>query len=105
VLIQIGSSATSSPLWRTGWLSRGHVGSYLFIARPPLGMRSWPTCHKPGFATLKRRWWPRELSKRQGRHRRQFIRAMVEATHYLKTRPATACEYWADIHALTMLSN
>jgi len=35
-----------------------------------------------------------KLSKRQGDIVGQFIRAMVEATHYLKTRPAAACEYW-----------
>ena len=99
VLIQIGSSADIVPAMTNGVVESGVMSvPYLFIARRLGLFANWPTCHKREFATLKRRWSPREA----------FSRTRVTSSDSLSgrwsRRPTIlrlvrrrACGYWVDI--------
>ena len=89
ILIQIGSSADIVPAMVNGVVESGVMSvPYLFIARR-LGLRELADLSQTGIryaqaALVARRSFLKDKSDIVG----QFIRAMVEATHYLKTRPA-----------------
>jgi ABC-type nitrate/sulfonate/bicarbonate transport system substrate-binding protein len=89
VLIQIGSSADIVPAMVNGVVESGVMSvPYLFIARR-LGLRELADLSQTGIryaqAALVAK---RSFLKDKGDIVGQFIRAMVEATHYLKIRPA-----------------
>jgi ABC-type nitrate/sulfonate/bicarbonate transport system substrate-binding protein len=89
VLIQIGSAADIVPAMANGLVESGVMSvPYLFIARR-LGLRELADLSQTGVryaqaALVAKRSFLKDKRDIVG----QFIRAMVEATHYLKTRPA-----------------
>lgn len=89
VLIQIGSSADIVPAMVNGVVESGVMSvPYLFIARR-LGLRELADLSQTGVryaqaALVAKRSFLKDKRDVVG----QFIRAMIEATHYLKTRPA-----------------
>ena len=88
VLIQIGSSADIVPAMANGVVESGVMSvPYLFIARR-LGLRELADLSQTGVryaqaALVAKRSFLKDKRDVVG----QFIRAMIEATHYLKTRP------------------
>lgn len=89
VLIQIGSSADIVPAMANGLVESGVMSvPYMFVARR-LGLRELADLSQSGIryaqaALVAKRSFLKDKRETVG----QFIRAMVEATHYLKTRPA-----------------
>jgi len=89
MLIQIGSSADIVPAMVNGVVESGVMSvPYLFIARR-LGLRELADLSQTGVryaqaALVAKRSFLKDKREVVG----QFIRAMIEATHYLKTRPA-----------------
>ena len=89
VLIQIGSSADIVPAMANGLVESGVMSvPYMFVARR-LGLRELADLSQSGIryaqaALVAKRSFLKDKREIVG----QFIRAMVEATHYLKTRPA-----------------
>jgi NitT/TauT family transport system substrate-binding protein len=89
VLIQIGSSADIVPAMANGLVESGVMSvPYMFVARR-LGLRELADLSQTGVryaqAALVAK---RSFLKDKRDIVEQFIRSMVEATHYLKTRPA-----------------
>ncbi|MGH7833162.1 MAG: ABC transporter substrate-binding protein [Candidatus Binatia bacterium] len=88
-LIQIGSSADIVPAMANGVVESGVMSvPYLFIARR-LGLRELADLSQSGVryaqaALVAKRSFLRDKREIVG----QFVRAIVEGTHYLKTRPA-----------------
>ena len=89
VLIQIGSSADIVPAMANGLVESGVMSvPYMFVARR-LGLRELADLSQSGVryaqaALVAKRSFLKDKRDITG----QFIRALVEATHYLKTRPA-----------------
>jgi NitT/TauT family transport system substrate-binding protein len=89
VLIQIGSSADIVPAMANGLVESGVMSvPYMFVARR-LGLRELADLSQTGVryaqaALVAKRSFLKDKRDIVG----QFIRAVVEATHYLKTRPA-----------------
>ena len=88
-LIQIGSSADIVPAMANGLVESGVMSvPYLFVARR-LGLRELADLSQSGIryaqaALVAKRSFLKDKRDIVG----QFIRAMIEATHFLKTRPA-----------------
>jgi ABC-type nitrate/sulfonate/bicarbonate transport system substrate-binding protein len=89
VLIQIGSSADIVPAMANGLVESGVMSvPYLFAARR-LGLRELADLSQSGIryaqaALVAKKSFLKEKREVIG----QFIRSLIEATHYLKTRPA-----------------
>jgi ABC-type nitrate/sulfonate/bicarbonate transport system substrate-binding protein len=89
VLIQIGSSADIVPAMANGLVESGVMSvPYMFVARR-LGLRELADLSQTGVryaqaALVAKRSFLKDKRDIVG----QFIRAIIEATHYLKTRPA-----------------
>ena len=89
VVIQIGSSADIVPAMANGLVESGVMSvPYMFVARR-LGLRELADLSQTGVryaqaALVAKRSFLKDKRDIVG----QFIRAMVEATHYLKSRPA-----------------
>jgi ABC-type nitrate/sulfonate/bicarbonate transport system substrate-binding protein len=89
VLIQIGSSADIVPAMANGLVESGVMSvPYMFVARR-LGLRELADLSQSGVryaqaALVAKRSFLKDKRDIVG----QFIRAIIEATHYLKTRPA-----------------
>ena len=89
VLIQIGSSADIVPAMANGVVESGVMSvPYLFAARK-LGLRELADLSQSGIryaqaALVAKKSFLREKREIVG----AFIRSLIEATHYLKTRPA-----------------
>ena len=89
VLIQIGSSADIVPAMANGVVESGVMSvPYLFVARR-LGLRELADLSQTGIryaqaALVAKRSFLKDKPDIAG----QFIKGLVEATHYLKTRPA-----------------
>jgi ABC-type nitrate/sulfonate/bicarbonate transport system substrate-binding protein len=89
VLIQIGSSADIVPAMANGVVDSGVMSvPYLFVARR-LGLRELADLSQSGIryaqaALVAKRSFLKDKREMIG----QFIRALIEATHFLKTRPA-----------------
>jgi ABC-type nitrate/sulfonate/bicarbonate transport system substrate-binding protein len=88
VLIQIGSSADIVPAMANGLVESGVMSvPYLFAARR-LGLRELADLSQSGIryaqaALVAKKSFLKEKREVIG----QFIRSLIEATHYLKTRP------------------
>lgn len=89
ILIQIGTSSDIVPAMANGLVESGVMSvPYMFIARR-LGLRELADLSQSGIryaqaALVAKRSFLKEKREIVG----QFIRAMIEATHYLKNRPA-----------------